>query len=273
MLSPSSSALAVTLALYLAGGVVLGANLLLQGSARLLAWGRSLAVAGAALHAAAIGLRCVELRHAPFATPGEALSALAWMVVLAYLVSEMRWRLSAAGPFALALAFLLVLGTGVAPAYRGAPPPELLATRAISLHITAILAAFGAFALAFCCAGLYLVEHHILKSKRHLAWMKRLPPLLTVEAAAFSLVAWGFPLLTLGILSGLVRAWGGGMPAGWYADLHSLLAFTVWTVYAVYLLGRLLANWHPLRGAYVLLIGLALCLLLFFVPSAAHRFG
>jgi ABC-type uncharacterized transport system permease subunit len=271
-MTASTIVLGVTLAVYLLGGAVLGANLLLRRSGLLL-WGRSLAVVGALAHTAAIGMRCVELRHAPFATPAEALSALAWMVVLAYLVSELRWRLSAAGPFALGLAFLLVLGAGVAPPYHGAPPPALLATRAISLHITATLAAFGAFALAFCCAALYLIEHHILKTKQNLAWLKRLPPLLTVEGAAFSLVAWGFPLLTLGILSGLVRAWGGGLPAGWYADPHSLLAFAVWGVYGVYLVGRLAANWHPVRTSYVLLIGLALCLLLFFVPSASHRFG
>ena len=268
----STVTLGLTLALYLLGAVVLGANLFLRRPA-LLVTGRCIAVGAALLHTAAIGLRCVEMRHAPFATPAEALSVLAWMVTLAYLASEVFWRLSAAGPFALGLSFLLVMGAGLAPGYRGTPDPVLLGSGAISLHITATLAAFGAFSLAFCCAVLYLVEHHILKSKQGLLWLRRLPPLITVERAAFSLVAVGFPLLTLGILSGVLRAVAGGLPGGWPGDPHSLLAFAVWAVYGIYLLARLAANWPPVRTAYILLIGLALCLLLFFVPAATHRFG
>ncbi len=268
----SALVLVLTLALYLAGAAVLGANVFLRRPG-LLAAGRCTAVVAAILHTAAIGLRCAELRQAPFSTPAEALSALAWMVVLAYLALELLWRLSAAGPFALGLAFLLVIGAGVAPPYQGDPVPLLQGRGPISLHITATLAAISAFCLAFCCAALYLVEHHILKSKHGLAWLKRLPPLTTVENAAFSLVAVGFPLLTLGILSGLMRAWSGDLPAHGYRDPHSLLAFTVWAVYGLYLLARLAANWPPVRTAYVLLVGLALCLLLFFFPSATHRFG
>lgn len=270
-MTPSTIALGFGLVLYLLGAVISATNLFLRKPA-LLAGGRLLAGVAVGLHTAAIGLRCVELKTAPFATPSEALSALAWMVALAYLLSEALWRLSAVGPFALGLSFLLVLGAGVAPAYQGTPSPALLGSRAIGIHITATLAAIGVFSLAFCCAALYLVEHHILKSKHGLVWLKRLPPLSLVENAAFSLVAVGFPLLTLGILSGLLRAQGSALSYDRYLDTHSLLAFTVWAVYGSYLLARR-AAWPPVRRAYVLLIGLALCLLLFFAPPATHPFG
>ncbi len=267
----SAIALGTALICYLLGAAVLGANLFLRRPA-LLWTGRGLAVAAALAHMAAVGLRCIELKHAPFTNPAESLSALAWMVSLAYLAAEVLWRLSAAGPFALGLSFLLVTLAGFAPAERGVPDP-LLSSNVVSLHIISILAAFGAFALAFCCAVLYLIEHHILKSKHGLAWLKRLPPLLTVETAAFSLVAFGFPLLTLGVLAGLIVAASGGMGRGWQTDTHALLAYAVWIIYGLYLLARLRANWPPVRTSYVLLVGLALCLLLFFIPSDTHRFG
>lgn len=272
----SGSALALGLALlfYIAGATVLGANLFLRHS-RLLLAGRSIAVLGALAHTAAIGLRCAEVHHAPFTTPAESLSLLAWMVALLYVAMEGFWRLSATGPFALGLAFLLVL-LGAALGGRSPNPtgdPALLGSGAISLHIVATVAAMAAFALSFCCAALYLIEHHILKSKHGLSWLRRLPPLLRVENAAFALVAVGFPLLTLGILAGLVRAWAGDLPSGWQTDPKALLAYVVWGVYGSYLLARLGASWPPVRTAYVLLVGLALCLLLLFVPSAAHRFG
>lgn len=275
-------ALAATLLCYLLGAAVLGAGHLLgrpaaerMGGLRRTAWvrgGRILAVLGAVLHVAAIGLRCAELHRAPFATPAEALSLLAWLVVLAYLASDLIWRISASGAFALGLSFLLVLLAAARDsATHGATHP-ILAERAVSLHIVAILAAFAAFALAFCCAALYLVARRILKSKHGLAWMKRLPALGTLEKASLVLVATGFPLLTLGILAGLVRAAGGGMPPGWLGDPKTLLAFAVWGVYGLYLLARLVAGWAANRSAWVLLAGLALCLLALVVPTAAHRF-
>lgn len=277
MSSGGAIALGLTLALYLVGAALLGANLFVRRPGLLLA-GRFTAVGAAILHMAAIGLRCAEVKHAPFTTPAESLSLLAWMVTLIYLASEVAWRLSAAGPFALGLSFLLVLigaGFGGGGSSAAMPPgdPALLSERAISLHIIATLAAIGAFALAFCCAALYLIAHHILKSKHGLAWMKRLPPLSTVETAAFILVALGFPLLTLGILSGIARALSGGLPPGWQTDPKSLLAYGVWLVYGAYLFVRVGASWTPVRTSYVLLVGLALCLLLFVIPTAAHRFG
>lgn len=273
-LAPSAAVLGGTVAVYLIGAVLLAANLFLRRTG-LLVTGRVFAAGGAALHMAAIGLRCAELRQAPFTTPAESLSLLAWIVVLVYLGTELLWRLSAAGPFALGLSFLLVLlGAALGRNDTAATTTNpLLSENAVSLHIIATITAIGAFALAFCCAALYLVAYRILKSKHGLAWMKRLPPLGTVERAAFTLVAIGFPLLTLGILSGLVRAAGGGMPSGWQTDPKTLLAYGVWAIYGVYLAARLLLRWSPVSTAYVLLLGLALCLLLFFIPSASHQFG
>ena len=272
-MSGSVAVLGLTVAAYLFGAVLLGANLFLR-RPLLVVSGRLLACAGVLLHMAAIGLRCVELHRAPFVTPAESLSLLSWIVALVYIGIDIRGRLTATGPFALGLSFLLVFLAAALP--TGTPMPgqsaALLASNAVSLHIVATVGAIAVFALAFCCAALYLIAHHILKSKNGLVWMKRLPPLTTVESAAFVLTAIGFPLLTLGILSGFARAWGGGLPPGWMIDPKALLSYVVWCIYGAYLLARLVLNWPPVRTAYVLLAGLCVSLLLFLIPTAAHRF-
>ena len=269
----SAIALAATALCYLLAAVLLGANLLLRKNGWLWA-GRTVAALGATLHTVAIGLRCVELRQAPFTTPAESLSLLAWIVALVYLVVEVFWRLSATGTFALGAAFLLVTLGGLLSTSGRVADAALLNERAVSLHILATVGAIAAFVLAFACAALYLAAHRILKSKHGLMWIKHLPPLATVERASFALVAVGFPLLTLGIVSGWLRAMAGnGMPTGWQWDAKTLLAYGVWFVYATYLWARLKAGWTPVRTAYILLVGLALSLLLFLVPSAAHRFS
>lgn len=274
-MNASAPALIFTLCFYLLGAALLGANLFLRRPALLVA-GRGAAVFAVILHAAAIGLRCVEVHRAPFTNPAESLSLLSWIVTLVYLGTEVIWKLSAAGPFALGLSFLLgVLGAllgGDGSQGVGEDAARLLREGPVTLHVIAFISAFGVFSLAFCCAALYLIENRILKSKHGLAWMKRLPPLMTVESAAFTLTAIGFPLLTLGILAGLARAIAGGMKSGWELDPKIVLSCAVWAVYGLYLFGRMGAKWPPVRTSYVLLIGLALCVLLFLVPSAAHWF-
>ncbi|MBC8139997.1 MAG: cytochrome c biogenesis protein CcsA [Armatimonadetes bacterium] len=269
----SAITLAVTALCYLIAAVLLGANLTLRKNGWLWA-GRGVAALGATAHMVAIGLRCAELRQAPFTTPAESLSLLAWIVALAYLGVEICWRLSATGTFALGAAFLLITLGGLLPAQGRVSDPALLGENAVSLHILATVGAIAAFVLAFACAALYLAAHRILKSKHGLTWIKRLPPLATVEQASFALVAVGFPLLTLGIASGWLRAMAGnGLPDGWQWDSKTLLSYGVWLVYAVYLWARLRAGWTPARTAYILLFGLAVCLLTLLVPSAAHRFS
>jgi ABC-type transport system involved in cytochrome c biogenesis permease subunit len=274
----SGLCLTLTVILYLAGAALLAANLLLR-RPLLLTIGRIAGIGGALCHFAAIGLRCMELHRAPFTSPAESLSLLAWSLAIAFLITEAFWKLSVAGPFALGLSFLLVL-LGAALGGHHAPGAnvadhheELLASNVISLHITSIIASIAAFVLAFCCAAFYLIEHRILKSKNGLKWLDRLPSLRLIESTAFTLVSIGFPLLTLGILAGLTPAVRGGLPEGWLTDPKTLLAFMVWLIYGVYLIARLVLNWTPVRTAGILLAGLPLCLLLFLIPSNAHRFG
>lgn len=229
------------------------------------------AIAGIGCHVSAIGYRCIELHRAPFATAGESLSLLAVLLVAAYLVADRLWRIPAAGTFALGIGFLLVLFAGMQPSTEvGAHP--LLEENAISLHILAILSAFAAFALAFTVAVLYLIERRILRRKDGLAWRRRLPPLGLLERASFALVAFGFPLLSLGILSGIVRAAGGGMGPGWLLDPKTILALVLWGVYGTFLVSRLVLRWTPQRSAWILVAGLLLCGCVLGVPTATHRF-
>jgi ABC-type uncharacterized transport system permease subunit len=176
----SAATLTVTLALYLVGAALLGANLFVRRPG-FLAAGRGAAILAVILHGVAIGLRCAEMHRAPFTNPAESLSLLSWIVALVYLGTELLWKLSASGPFALSLSFLLVLlgaalGGDTTHSGTGAGSAHLLSQRAVTLHILAIITAMATFALSFCCAALYLIENHILKSKHGLLWMKRLPP-------------------------------------------------------------------------------------------------
>ena len=231
-----------------------------------------------ALHTVAIGVHCARTRQTPFTTPAETLSASAWAVALIYLVLELflRPKPLALGALSLPAAFLcLFTGAALHPAIPASAVSHahLLDSRLVSLHVIAILFAFGLLVLAFGCAALYLTQHRMLKRKRVLGGLfGKLPPLTNLEQLGFTLVAFAFPLLTIGLLAGIIRAATGGLrPAGAatprYCFRHDL------------------ARLRPVSGAaqprplaraarqLSLLGGLLAALVTYFVPTTTHRFG
>jgi ABC-type transport system involved in cytochrome c biogenesis permease subunit len=264
---------------YLIGAVSYGAHLLLRKPSLALA-GRSAAWTAVAFHTLAIGVHCARTRETPFTTPAETLSASAWAVALIYLVLEMlvRPKPTALGALALPAAFLcLFTGAAIHQARHPAEPAAvapLLDSRLVSLHVVAILFAYGLLVLAFGCAALYLLQHRMLKRKRVLGGLfGKLPPLASLEHLGFTLVAFAFPLLTIGLAAGVIRAATGGLDRGWSADPKVLASSVTWLVYGLYLGLHGLAHWRGPRANYLLLGGLFAALVTYFVPTNAHHFG
>lgn len=265
-------------ALYLLGSVAYGAFLFLRLPALALS-GRLATMLAVAGHTIAIGVQCARTHQTPFTTPAETLSAGAWAIALAYLALELglRPKPTALGAVALPAAFLcLFAGAFLHPAPPAAltSATPLLSSRLVSLHILAILFAFGLLVLAFGCAALYLAQHRMLKRKRLAGGLfGKLPPLARLDQLAFALVAFAFPLLTVGLAAGVVEALAGGFGGRWGTDPMVLTSVVTWLVYGVYLALHTLAQWRGPRANYLLLGGLLAALVTYFVPTTAHRFG
>ena len=264
---------------YLFGAVAYGAFLMLRQPMLALA-GRAATVLAVVLHTLAIGIHCARVHQTPFTTPAETLSASAWAIALAYLALELflKPKPTALGAVALPASFLcLFAGAFLHPA----PPAALdtatlplLNSRLISLHILAILFAFGLLVLAFGCAALYLTQYRLLKRKRLSGGLfGKLPPLASLDHLAFALVTFAFPLLTIGLAAGFVQAGTGGLPGLWGADPMVLTSVVTWLVYGVYLTLHAVAQWRGPRANYLLLGGLLAAVVTYFIPTTTHRFG
>ena len=265
-------------ALYLLASVAYGAFLFLRLPALALL-GRLATILAVGLHTVAIGVHCARTHQTPFTTPAETLSASAWAVAIAYLALEllMKPRPTALGAVALPAAFLCLFAGAflhsAQPAALTVATP-LLNSRLVSLHILAILFAFGLLVLAFGCAALYLAQHRMLKRKRLKSGLfGLLPPLASLDHLAFALVAFAFPLLTVGLAAGVVEALAGGFGGRWGADPMVLTSVVTWLVYGVYLALHVLAQWRGPRANYLLLGGLCAALVTYFIPTTTHRFG
>lgn len=261
--------------LYLLASVGYGAHLLLRRT-DLVCAARAATVLAIILHTVAIGIHCAVTHTTPFITPAATLSATAWAVALAYLALEvtLRPRPDALGALALPASFLCLFAGAALhrSAMRPALDSRLLDSRLISLHVLALLFAFGLLVLAFGCASLYLAQHRMLKRKRVGSLVGRLPSLAGLDHLAFSLVAFAFPLLSVGLAAGAIAA-ATGPRAPWLSDPKVWASLVTWLVYGLYLILHAVARWRGPRANFLLLLGLPAALMTYFIPTQFHRFG
>jgi ABC-type uncharacterized transport system permease subunit len=135
----------------------------------------------------------------------------------------------------------------------------------IFVHVLVNLVGIGLFFLSGASAALYLVQERRLKKKR-LTKIGALPPLDTLDRALHRFLVLGFPLLTIGVLSGTFSAHQ--LESGTFEQvMRIVLGYTTWLLIGAVLLLRTAAGWRGKRSAYGTLLGLlcALSVLLVYV--------
>jgi ABC-type uncharacterized transport system permease subunit len=206
--------------------------------------------------------------------------ASAWAVTIVFLILEtvLRGKPIQLGAVAMPVAFLCIFAGAVlhkprVAAASGNINPAVIDTSVISLHIVALLLAFGMMVMAFACAALYLIQYRMLKKKSSGGLFGKLLPLTKIDRLMFITVVHAFPLLTIGFTAGFIRALAGDMPAGWIADPKIIAAIITWVVYGAYLAAHIFAHWRGPKTSYLLICGFAVAIITYFMPTSAHRFG
>jgi ABC-type uncharacterized transport system permease subunit len=143
----------------------------------------------------------------------------------------------------------------------------------IALHVLVNVIGIALFTLAGAAATLYLVQERRLKQKK-LARVGGLPPLDTLDRAVHRFLLIGFPLLTLGIVSGTFFAYQ--LETGTSSEVMRIVfGYATWLLIAAVLLLRTAAGWRGKRSAYGTLLGLcfAVGVLLVYIlrPEMATR--
>lgn len=215
--------------------------------------GRWLLLAGVILHAACFGVRHSTAGGTPVTSLHESLSFFAWCVVLLYLLLDLRFRLSVMGAFASPLALLLMVGSAISPNVVVQLNP-MLRSWLFPVHIAFAFLGNAAFALAFGAGVMYLIQDRMLKSKRFYGIYKLLPSLDILDRVNYTCLSVGFPLMTMGIISGAFWAniaWG----SYWSWDPKETWALITWFLYAALLHGRLTVGWRGRKAAICAIIG------------------
>jgi ABC-type uncharacterized transport system permease subunit len=241
---------------------------LLRGKGDVAKIGPRLIGAAAVLHGAYIIVSSLVLRVCPVEGIHFPMSVASMMMCLGYLFLRRRYRVEVAGAFVAPLALTAVIATNfIRP---GAEPGERIKGFILPFHVTLSLFGVALFGLAFSAATLYLVQERLVKKKQIDGVSRRLPPLDILDRAEHRFLLAGFPLLTIGIITGTL--WARRVEMGAPADvLRAAFAYVTWLVIAAVLFLRAAAGWRGRRAAYGTIAGFGfavLVLVLYFVRAA-----
>ncbi|MDA2910012.1 cytochrome c biogenesis protein, partial [Nitrospiraceae bacterium AH_259_D15_M11_P09] len=173
--------------------------------------------------------------------------------VLVFLVVELRHRIHVLGSFILPIALLSLLSAAALPKEVPTLAPVL---NTVWVHVTLSMLGTVGFAVAFAAGVMYLIQDGLLKSKRFNLLYAKLPPLDFLDHLNHRSIVLGFPLLTLGIITGAISAeFARGSYLNWNPE--QTWALVTWVFYFVVLMGRITVGWRAKRAAFLTIVGFA----------------
>ncbi|MFW6415492.1 MAG: cytochrome c biogenesis protein CcsA [Thermodesulfobacteriota bacterium] len=251
-------------ALFFLGGV-LGMNQTLKKSALYAT------VLGFLLHSADLVIKLQSNAVFTFSQTQFYFSFLAWSFLLIYLILWWRMQLQFLALTAAPLA-LILFTSSLAVSTSDLSIPSQLSALWFSLHIIALFLSIALLAMAFSAGIFYLHKDKLLKNKtKPNKFRKGFPSLTSLDRVNHIAVSTGFPLFTVGMLSGFVwakSAWGDFF--SW--DPKELISLGIWFIFAYLFHQRTTIGWKgrkPARLAVWLFVLSILSLLIvnFYFPT------
>ena len=236
------------------------------------AFGRAATIvtlAGLIGHSMGLIYRWVEsyrlgIGHAPLSNLYESLIFFAWAIILLYLLIEWRTRNRSVGVFITPIAFLAMAYASYSPNINSRIQPLVPALKSnwLIAHVLTCFLGYAAFALAFCLSLMYFFKRMDNPSGKNL-FVKLIPGTSILDDLNYQMVAIGFLLLTLGIITGSVwahSAWG----TYWSWDPKETWSLITWLVYAAFLHSRMVRGWRGKRLAILSIVGFSCVLFTYF---------
>src|SRR5512133_1896663 len=170
--------------------------------------------------------------HAPLSNLYESVVFFAWTIILIYGLIELKYKYRVVGAFVLPFALLgmawaqLGLHTGIEPLVPALQSNWLL------YHVITCFLGYAAFAVACGISIMYLIKANHDESGQKAgesSVMGMFPPIRVLDDLNYRAIMVGFPLLTLGIITGAAwanYAWG----TYWSWDPKETWSLIVWFV-------------------------------------------
>ena len=209
--------------------------------------------------------RWINEKYFPLSNLYESLIFLSWAISIIHLFLEFQTKSRLIGALSTPILFFLsgfsslTLPTEM---QKALPLVPSLQSNWLMMHVTMMMISYATLILGSLLSLLYLmflffnskiktevttnkVQNEITFSQTNLS---KLSLLQTVDIWSYRIIGFGFPFLTIGIISGAIwanEAWG----AYWSWDPKETWALITWLVFAIYLHSRLLKGWQGEKAA------------------------
>jgi cytochrome c-type biogenesis protein CcsB len=232
-------------------------------------------ILGAVIHTASVAVRAVAVDTVPWSNMYEFASVAGLVGVIAFIavlcaVPQIRYL----GGFVLLPVIVIMFFAGTVWYSQAQPLVPALQSYWLAIHVTLAATSEGALMTSSVLTVLFLLKqrHERLLLQPDMTTRfpasigARLPAAATLDKVAYRIVAFAFPLYTVGVICGAIwaeAAWG----RYWGWDPKETWAFIVWVVYACYLHARATAGWKGRSAAWINLLGFGAISFNFFVVN------
>jgi cytochrome c-type biogenesis protein CcsB len=223
---------------------------------------------GLLLHSAGLATRWMETHqtgygYVPLSNMYESLIFFSWTIVLIYLILEFKYRQKIIAIFVTPFAFLAIALTSIIPGIDAKITPLVPALQSnwLTIHVTTCFFGYAAFAVSFGISILYLIRDQ--KGEQGQGLSKWLPATPVLDEINYKSIVIGFPMLTLGIVTGAAwanYAWG----TYWSWDPKETWSLITWFVYAAFIHARFTRDWRGRKAAVLSIIGFLAVLFTYF---------
>lgn len=212
-----------------------------------------LLILGFICHITAIVVRFFEAGYTPITNLHESLSFFALYLAGFFIYLKGIYKTGILGAIVLPAISVLVVWSNILPS-EIKPLPPALNSYWLPIHTFFCFAGNAVFLMSFFISVFYLIMERSIKQKKIMSIINRMPSLETLDRINYICISYGFPFLTIGIISGSIWAkvaWG----AYWSWDPKETWSLITWIVYAILLHNRLAIGWRGKKTAYMMILG------------------
>lgn len=235
--------------------------------------------------------RWLNEKYFPLSNLYESLIFLSWGISALHLLIEKKTKSRIIGSISSPIIFFLsAFSSFVLPSQmqKALPLVPSLQSNWLMMHVSMMMISYTALILGSLLSILYLSfnlfnkkTNIIIKSETgaqigaNLKYSKS-SLLQTIDIWSYRIIGFGFPFLTIGIISGAVwanEAWG----SYWSWDPKETWALITWILFAIYLHARLLKGWQGEKAAIISSFGFFMIWICYlgvnFLGKGLHTYG
>jgi cytochrome c-type biogenesis protein CcsB len=212
-------------------------------------------------HFMATVLRYFQAGYTPITNLHESLSFFALCTGAFVLYLTKTYRLAGLGSIVLPVILVMLIWAITIPAPIK-PLPPVLQSFWLPIHTVFAFIGNAIFLVGFLVSVIYILAERDIKKKRLHAIFGGFPSLETLDSINYRCMSYGFPFLTIAIITGSIwahSAWG----SSWSWDPKETWSLITWIVYAILIHNRLTMGWRGRKTAYMMILGFVSVLVTF----------